>query len=593
MEQSVIRILSIAPYEGMQKAMESIAEAYPQIQMDVHTGNLDQGAAIVKENEEEDYDVIISRGGTAELIRQVTDIPVVSIQLSVYDVLRAIKMAESYSSLYAVVGFADITGPAHILCDLLRFNIDIVTIRSAADVDAALDRLKQGGYKMVVSDVITHAVARQKGMDAFLITSGAESLRAAVDQAISISERYRQLRRENLFLRNIARDWNGNSIVLSQAGELCYYTKELPGQDQLEILRVRIPEIPPNAPLKFYQGKNSSLYHVTARMVRVGPVRYALFHYRIAQVSLRSVKNGIRTCGESEAAQLFASSFYAVSGALGELESRLASIARTNQPVMIIGEQGTGKVQIARALYLRGPRVREPFVTVDCTLMNDRGWEFLFNHPASPLADAGNTIYFQHLEDLPEGHWQELLAVAEATDVTKHIRLLFSCSCKEGAPLPEPVRRIISRLACLTLYLPTLRSRADEIPSLASLYLSILNVESGKQVTGFDPRATDLLVRYEWPNNYTEFKQILQELVTLTESPYIRGSVLSELLMRNRRIHQSVNHSPAGNLIPQTLEEITRTAILQTLDALGGNQTATAKQLGISRSTLWRHLNTP
>lgn len=591
MEEAVIRILGIAPYEGMKSAMERVAEAYPQVQLDAYTGDLDNGAAIVKENAENAYDAIISRGGTTELIQQITDIPVVSIKPSVYDVLRAIKMAESYSALYAVVGFPDITEPAHILCDLLRINIDIVTIRNAGDVEPTLEKLKLGGYKMVVSDVITHTVARQKGMDAFLVTSGTESLQEAIQHAVSMSERYRQLRRENLFLRSIAREKTGNTIVLSQAGELCYYTKEPPSAEQMEILRGHIPEIPWNAPLKFYQGQGDSLYRVTARRVRVGAVWYALFRYQIAQVPLRSLKNGIRSSSEMETKRMFLNSFFAVSGAMGELDDRVTSIAQTRQPVMIVGEPGTGKVQIARALYLRSPRVREPFFTIDCALMNDKSWDFLLNHYSSPLADVGGTIYFQHLENLPEQYEQELLSVAEETDVTRHIRLLFSCSCAEGEPLPESIRLMISRLACLTLYLPTLRSRADEIPSLASLYLGSLNMELGRQVIGCDPRATDLLVRYEWPNNYTQFKQVLQELATLTEFSYIRGSAVSEILTRERMAYRAAPTSQSGGYIPRTLEEITQAAIYQALEALGGNQTAAARQLGISRTTLWRHLN--
>ena len=101
MEGRVTHILGIAPYDGMQTAMERVAEEFPNIQLDAYTGDLEAGAAIVRSAQLENYDVIISRGGTADRIREVTDLPVVSIQLSVYDVLRAIKMAENYSNLYA------------------------------------------------------------------------------------------------------------------------------------------------------------------------------------------------------------------------------------------------------------------------------------------------------------------------------------------------------------------------------------------------------------------------------------------------------------------------------------------------------------
>lgn len=591
-ETAVTRILAIAPYEGMQIAMERIVLNYPQAQVDVYTGDLYEGVAIVKENEGSAYDVIISRGGTAELIQKVTDTPVVSIQLSVYDILRAIKTAENYSNRYAIVGFPGITGPAHTLCDLLRLDIDIITIHSADEVDVTLERLKTDGFKMVVSDMITHTIARKKGFDAFLITSGAESLHTAMEQALSVSGRYHKLRQENLFLKAIAREKSGNTIVLSQEGELCYFTQEKPGEEQLSRMRARIPEIPFNAPLKFYQSQGTALYRITARTLRVGPVRYFTFHYRISPIPLSTVKNGIRIFGEIDAMQLFINSFYNISGAMGELDARLTAIAPTRQPVMIVGERGTGKEQIARALYLRSPRVKSPFIVLDCILMNDKSWDFLFHHYGSPLFDEGGTVYFQNLDAFPEKYRQELLGVIADADLTKHMRMIFSCTCTEGAPLPETAQLINSRLGCLLLHLPTLRSRADEIPSLASLYLSSLNMELGRQIIGFDPRANEQLLHYDWPNNYTQFKQVLQELATLTETSYINGDAVSEILARERTAHRPAScFGDSKGFMPRTLDEITRDAVLQTVAAFNGNQTAAAKQLKISRTTLWRYLN--
>ena len=106
------RILGIAPYDGMRTAMENAAQAYPNVLLDVQTGDLDEGQAIVQNIPPNTYDCIISRGGTADLIRRVTDLPVVDIQISVYDVLRAIKLAENYTDLYAIVGFPSVTESA-------------------------------------------------------------------------------------------------------------------------------------------------------------------------------------------------------------------------------------------------------------------------------------------------------------------------------------------------------------------------------------------------------------------------------------------------------------------------------------------------
>ena len=89
------RILGIAPYDGMRTAMEQAAQAYPNVEMDIYTGDLEDGQAIVQQMPPNSYDCIISRGGTAALIRQVTDLPVVDIHISVYDVLRTMKLAEN------------------------------------------------------------------------------------------------------------------------------------------------------------------------------------------------------------------------------------------------------------------------------------------------------------------------------------------------------------------------------------------------------------------------------------------------------------------------------------------------------------------
>ena len=245
------RILGIAPYDGMRTAMEQAAQAYPNVEMDIYTGDLEDGQAIVQQMPPNSYDCIISRGGTAALIRQVTDLPVVDIHISVYDVLRTMKLAENYSSLYAIVGFPSITEPAHTLCSLLDFNLDILTVNNAAEVRHTLERLQQGGYRMVVCDMVTHTIAREMGFDAFLITSGVESLHAAIDQAVNISSWFGHLRQENLFLRSITQGQNGRVIVMESNGDLFYSSiSEVPAELS-GVLQSHIREIPASGNLRF------------------------------------------------------------------------------------------------------------------------------------------------------------------------------------------------------------------------------------------------------------------------------------------------------------------------------------------------------
>ena len=116
-----IKILGIAPYEGIASLMQQAAESRSDLQIDIHVGNLTVGAEIaVAQTAHQAYDVILSRGGTAESIRQATDLKVVDIPLSVYDILRSIKLAENHNCKYAVIGFPAITRNATFLCEVLR-----------------------------------------------------------------------------------------------------------------------------------------------------------------------------------------------------------------------------------------------------------------------------------------------------------------------------------------------------------------------------------------------------------------------------------------------------------------------------------------
>lgn len=585
------RILGIAPYEGMNTAMKRTAQAYPNIQMDVYTGDLEEGVAIVQRMPPNAYDCIISRGGTAALISKVTDLPVVEIHISVYDVLRTMKLAENYSNLYAIVGFPSITEPAHTLCDLLGSSLDILTVHSADEVPQILEELKQNGYRMVVCDMVTHRIARQMELDAFLITSGVESLHAAIDQALSISLWYGRLWQENMFLRCITQDQNGRVVVLDTEGAIFYSSPTEPPTGLVKTLIEHLQEVPAGGSLKFYHTERDQLYSITAQTLLMDTQRYCLFYCVQSRIPLHSQWTGLRSMNKGECEYLFMNSFYSTSGAMGTLDAEIQTLAAVRQPIMISGEWGTGKEQIARFLYLHSSLVNKPFVLVNCELMNDKSWDFLLSHYNSPLNATGNTVYFQNLESMSEARALELRAAIQETGLARRVRLLFSYACRDGEPVPDMIRQFSARLGCLTLILPSLRSRSDEIPSLASIYLSSLNLELGKQISGFEPRAIEMLRQYDWPNNYTQFKQILQTLVTLTTSAYIHSSVVAELLTKERSLRRATLPAAASVNTECTLEEIIGEVIQQVVAGNNGNRAAAARQLGISRTTLWRYLS--
>lgn len=292
--------------------------------------------------------------------------------------------------------------------------------------------------------------------------------------------------------------------------------------------------------------------------------------------------------GECE--YLFTNSFYSLSGALGALGTEIESLSSVRQPIMISGEPGTGKEQIARHLYLHSSLVNKPLVVVNCALMNEKSWDFLLNHYSSPLNATDNTVYFQNLESIADARVPELLAAIKETGLARRVRLIFSCACREDGIVPDVLRKFTERLGCLSLSLPPLRSRQDEIPSLASLYLSSLNLELGKQISGLEPRAIEMLRQYSWPTNYTQFKNILRTLASTTSGAYVTAAQVAELLGRERTLRRPAEPTHAEVRSDRTLDEIVTEVVQQAVAAHNGNRAAAARQLGISRTTLWRYL---
>ena len=144
----------------------------------------------------------------------------------------------------------------------------------------------------------------------------------------------------------------------------------------------------------------------------------------------------------------------------------------------------------------------------------------------------------------------------------------------------------------LSLSLPSLRSRPDEIPSLAVLYLSSLAPSLPQPVAGFDPGALDLLIRYDWPANYTQFKHVLEALASEAQTAYISYAACYEALRRERRLYRRNPESEGG--VPyrgRTLADIEGDVFQRVLSDCGGNRTEAARILGVSRTTLWRALS--
>ena len=585
--EKTIRILGIAPYEALRAAMVKIAQNRPDLSVDIYLGNMKEGVDIAKFHQNENYDVIISRGATARLIKEEVHIPVISVDFSAYDILRTIKLAENYPYRYAVLGFPGITKGARILCDLLQKDMEIITIYHEEDAKEAIKDLKQRGISMVICGTVGENYAKKMGLASILVLSGDESVEAAFDQAVEMSYGYAYMRERKTLYETILTGEPESLLLYDSNGSLFFSSWNAGHGDEAPVHLPELATMPPEG-IERVQTVKNTLFEISGKWVELDEHRYALFRIREAKIPVGAGRQGIFFFNRNQAESDYYNSFYAASGALGMMEGQINALAKTSQPVVITGEEGCGKDQIARYLYIHSPLRNNSFIMIDCELINDKSWAFLINSSGSPFGENNQTYYFKNLDRLAENKYRQLEFVLLEQSLPQRNRVILTCVLEKNRKLPERILRFINQFSCSKIRLPSLRERMTEFSMLASLYMAKKNTELGKQILGFESAALELLQNYDWPCNYTQLKRVLDELVGMSDTSYISQLHTSWLLSEEKNIYGSDSGEDAIDL-NRTLYEINRDIINRELVRMKGNQTAVAKKLGISRTTLWRY----
>ena len=588
-----IRVLGIAPYEGMKTLMSSVVADYPQIDLTLFVGDMEQGLEIARSNFHGDYDVVISRGGTAKMLQKNLALPVIEIDISMYDILCALKLADGLTGKTAMVSFANITSSAHLLCNLMKYNMDIYTIDSAEAVEPTLRQLQKNDYQSILCDMISNTTAKRLGLNSFLITSGVDSIRKAFDQALLLCRSQQRLRDENQFFRQLIQGQIGQTMVFDQDGNLFLSTLDDPKPELLELLRRDLPESQLGAERRITRNLSGMLYAIRARRISTGSLTYTAFFFDARKTPLSPNQVGIRFSTRPEAENAFYSSIFSFAGSISDYQQDIEHISQSTAPVMVTGEDGTGKESIVSVLYMRSPLRNAPLVSINCSLLNDKSWVFLLEHHNSPLADQGNTLYFASIDALSEERRQQLLAVLSEMDVCRRNRVIFSCVCQPGEYTSAVGSLFMDKLCCLSLYLPPLRQMAERIPALVNLSLSHLNVDLPRQIVGADPEAITLLQNFQWPHNYTQFRRVIGELAVTATGSLITAENVRQALRKERHVgafSPCAENAAAPLNLNRTLDEISQDVARRVVEESGGNQTVAAKRLGISRTTLWRLL---
>ena len=300
------------------------------------------------------------------------------------------------------------------------------------------------------------------------------------------------------------------------------------------------------------------------------------------------------------------------SSKMHEVLAKLKDIAPTSATVLIQGETGTGKELVAKAIHTNSPRKNKPFVAMNCTALNENLLEDeLFGHEPGSFTGAdrirkgrfefanGGTLFLDEVGDMPPTLQAKLLRVLENKEVYRigsnepikvNVRLLSATNRDlEAAVASGSFRQdLYFRLKVVTVKLPPLRERRDDIPLLAAHFLKEFNQLHGKRVKGIAEPVRKAMATYDWPGNVRELRNLVESMVVQDHDGVLGMDDIQEGDSL-RRLPLSDNHAPGpANLVGRPLSEIERYYIEQTLELTNSNRVEAARLLGIGERTLYR-----
>lgn len=585
------RILAIAPYDEFQTLTQQISAEFPDIQLDTYAGNLDAALEYMQSRSLEDYDVLISRGGTAKKLREALNVMVVETEVSAFDMLRSIKMAETTGKPFAVVGYENIIEPARTIVqilDLERVEIRVVTQQT---VVPCLRELVAMGIRFVIGDVMTTEAAAALNLQSILVTSSIDSIRKALRTATELSHAsQRKALRQMLGLDAI--DQCPCGILVLDEGLRLLRSNSAALKLDLNGIKAILQENDlretGKTEFRILQKSGDSLLDITVRRgMQAGKNYY--YCYIVSTPKLPKSVGAIQIENPTPGAQtyfLFSDSTY-----IKPVHEMLKHATRSSDSTMIWGDVGTEKAAVARYIYRNGLYATRPMICVNCQTLTVKQWQTFTGSQTCLFNATGFTILFENIQCLSADLQGAISDYIEDTQMQKRHQLMATCTQNPNQlALDQKLSPLLlRRLSQISIHMPPLDSRKEDLSALASVYIAQLNRSLGLQVIGLTPEALTLLQNFHWYLNLDLLHKALYQLVIRTDGYYIQAEDTRQVLDALKLSDVGAENQSWLDL-SKPLEEIERDIIRHVLQEENMNQSRTAKRLGIGRSTLWRKL---
>lgn len=567
--------------------------------------------------------IIISRGGTAALLRSNLTIPVIEIAHDFHGVYRILQEAKHKSQKIAAVGFPQFCNALRHYQNMTNEEFKICQVYNHYDIENVVKNLAESDYQLVIGGLTVAEMARKYGLNAVMGDTDNISIEQAINEAYSLLKYINQENAKLLMSHSALNQSREGIMCIDQMGEVlnvnatgmalfqCHIGDKLFKKEAFKDLygciinEISIKEQPIEINGNLIE---ISIKHFTHRQNSYSIITglgqdSALWH------SVANKKGKLRGFSTSYSFD----DIIGHSAAISAVIEKAKLCAKHDLPVNIIGETGTGKELFAQSIHHYSARNHSPFIAINCAAIPESLLESeLFGYADGAFTNARKggkpgvfemakegTVFIDEISEAPLSVQVKLLRVLQEKQfsriggdslITANFRLITASNKALDALVKVGDFRqdLYYRINILELALPALRERPGDVMLIAQHLLA----QQGRKLI-FTPDAQAYLNSYAWPGNIRELQAVIYRLIVLLESDLVDKDILQQL-SRIAPVFSGAELSPAVPEIDANethlLKKQEKQLITRVMEATAGDRTQTAVMLGISPTTLWRKL---
>lgn len=628
------QILFIAPYPEMRATIDAVLRRFPrrdEIAYRVAVVPVD----CIDDVPLEPCDAVVARGYSARRLKsERPEVPVIEIEVAGYDVITSIQecLERFHSRHIAFVGFYGAFNGIKRFEGMFDCRISVYIPRDVDDLDNVLTQVRADGCDAVIGGYSAHARALIHGFNSIGLRSGEEAVGLALEEAVRSVEIVRQERLRAETYRIITQSVKNGIVYVDAKGfiqvdnsiarSLAHCDLEARRLEEvfpfmIESFRSSMREARPiTGELRQIDGSTISL-DCTPVVVQGRSGGVVITFRNVAQESPR---DGVSSKKNQERRLVARHDFGDIvhrSGVVADAIETARRYARLSSNLLIMGETGTGKELFAQSIHNQSSRRNGPFVAVNCAALPEALLESeLFGYVEGAftgtsrggkiglfeLADAG-TLFLDEISELPIGVQGKLLRVLQEREVRRigadrvvavNVRVISATNTDPRDLVARGLfrRDLLYRLDVLSMWLPPLRERGDDVTALFAYFLKRYCLRDEMPIPRVDEAALAVLRGQEFAGNVRELSNITERVCALRRDPdrVTVDDITRALSPESTR--RSLEDGGDPRLPPERFADLRgiaeRRATLEALAAANGNRGEAARRLGIDRTTLWR-----